>query len=102
MQEITVTELAALNPGVALIDVREPEEHAGGVAPEATLLPMSTFMEREAELPEAETLYLICAGGVRSARVGAYLEQKGLNVVNVEGGMNAWAQAGLPIVAPGV
>lgn len=101
MQEITVTELAALAPGAALIDVREPEEHAQGVAPGATLLPMSAFMEREAELPEEGPLYIICAAGGRSARVAAYLEQKGIEAVNVEGGMGAWAQAGLPVIAPG-
>lgn len=99
MQEITVTELAALGLDKTIIDVREPEEHAQGVAPGVTLLPMSQFMEREAELPEEGPLYIICAAGGRSARVVAYLEQRGIEAVNVLGGMGAWAQAGLPVVA---
>lgn len=99
MQEITVTDLAAI-AGAHIIDVREPDEHATGVAPTAQLLPMSEFMERQAELPEEGPLYIICHSGGRSARVAAYLEQQDIEAINVAGGMSAWSAAGLPVVTP--
>lgn len=100
MQEITVTDLAAI-PGAALIDVREADEHQTGVAPTAQLFPMSELTEHVAELPTDGPLYVICHSGGRSARVVAFLEHSGIEAVNVTGGMTAWAQAGLPVVAPG-
>jgi 3-mercaptopyruvate sulfurtransferase SseA len=46
-----------------------------------------------------EPLYLICAGGVRSAKACQKFIAAGFdNVVNVEGGTNAWVAAGLPVV----
>ncbi|WP_142294952.1 rhodanese-like domain-containing protein, partial [Staphylococcus aureus] len=44
-----------------------------------------------------ETYYIVCAGGVRSAKVVEYLEANGIDAVNVEGGMHAWGDEGLEI-----
>ena len=42
--------------------------------------------------PEKETV-VICHHGIRSRQVGFYLEQQGFkNVINLEGGVEAWAQ----------
>jgi rhodanese-related sulfurtransferase len=49
------------------------------------------------ELPRDRQLLLICRSGVRSLRAGMVLVQHGFSsVANVEGGMIAWWQAGLP------
>jgi len=54
------------------------------------------------ELPEDEDpLYVICRSGARSARVVAYLVAQGHAAVNVDGGMQAWAMAGRPLVSDG-
>ncbi|GAA5532484.1 MULTISPECIES: rhodanese-like domain-containing protein [Deinococcus] len=83
--------------GALLVDVREPNEyqevHAGG----ATLLPLSEFEARYAELPKDRELVMICRSGARSARAGQYLLDNGYaKVVNLEGGTLAWKDAGLP------
>ncbi len=40
-----------------------------------------------------------CAGGVRSMRAAQALVAAGhTNVVNLEGGINAWKAAGLPLI----
>ncbi|HEH3208983.1 TPA: rhodanese-like domain-containing protein, partial [Staphylococcus aureus] len=44
-----------------------------------------------------EIYYIVCAGGVRSAKVVEYLEANGIDAVNVEGGMHAWGDEGLEI-----
>jgi rhodanese-related sulfurtransferase len=95
---VTVSDLAADLPSGALLDVREADEWAAGHAPDAVHIPMSELAGRLDELPEAESLYVICRSGNRSARVAAYLNANGWDAVNVAGGMHAWAAAGRPLV----
>ncbi|MET0715643.1 MAG: rhodanese-like domain-containing protein [Mycetocola sp.] len=97
MNTITVAELATL-ADAAIIDVRELDEFAQVRAAGAVSIPMSEFVERVNELPADETLYVICASGVRSARVVEYLEGRDYRAVNVEGGTHAWSDAGLPVL----
>jgi rhodanese-related sulfurtransferase len=94
--EVGVAELPA---DAVLIDVREDDEWQAGHAPDARHLPMSRFVERLDELPDADPLYVICRSGARSGRVVAYLNQQGRPSVNVAGGMQSWAAGGRPMVA---
>jgi rhodanese-related sulfurtransferase len=94
--EVGVAELPA---DAVLIDVREDDEWQAGHAPDARHLPMSRFVERLDELPDADPLYVICRSGGRSGRVVAYLNQQGRPSVNVAGGMQSWAAGGRPMVA---
>jgi rhodanese-related sulfurtransferase len=81
-----------------LVDVREDHEFAEVRAPEAVLMPMSTFAQRAAELPIDRPLMIVCHVGGRSAAVAGYLIRSGrTDVVNVAGGMDAWERAGLPV-----
>ena len=89
-----------------LVDAREPVEFAEVRAPDALLIPMSTFAGRIADLPADRPLLLICHLGGRSAAAAGFLIQSGrTDVANVAGGMDAWERAGLPVrrgpVAPG-
>lgn len=98
MIDIQPTELAAID-GAFILDVREDHEFAQLRAASAHSIPMSQFIERFDEVPAEETLYVICASGGRSAQVAQYLEQRGLDAVNVAGGTIAWAEAGLPTLS---
>jgi len=93
--------LSASEKGKAsmLIDVRTPEEYARGHVPSAKLLPLNTLPERAAEVERDRTVYLICQGGMRSAQAMAYLanEYGHSNLINIDGGTMAWANAGYPI-----
>lgn len=91
---------AAARAGTAIIiDVREPEETAQTRIPGATLIPMSELLSRLAEVPRERTVIVSCHSGGRSETVCLYLEEnegfRGL--VNLEGGITAWHQSGLPI-----
>jgi rhodanese-related sulfurtransferase len=44
-----------------------------------------------------EPLYVICAAGGRSRQAATKLAAAGYNVINVEGGTNAWKGAGYPV-----
>lgn len=97
MKSITPAEFAALPADAALIDVRELDEVATVRTERAQVLPMSTLQEHLDELPDG-TVYVMCHSGGRSARVTAFLEQQGYDAVNVDGGITAWEQAGLPVI----
>jgi rhodanese-related sulfurtransferase len=95
--QIPASELAARGSTAVLIDVREDDEYAAARIAGSLHIPMSSFVQRIAEVPKDETVYIICAAGVRSAQVAAYLGQQGYDAVNVDGGLTAWQQAGLPV-----
>ncbi|WP_288401966.1 rhodanese-like domain-containing protein [uncultured Deinococcus sp.] len=83
--------------GALLVDVREQGEYDQIHAEGATLLPLSEFEARYAELPKDRPLVMICRSGARSARAGEYLLTNGYgDVTNLAGGTQAWAEAGLP------
>ncbi len=98
MQEIDVTALAALGDDAVVLDVREPDEYTGGHVPGAVLIPLGEVVERFDEVPQGDPLYVICHSGGRSARAAAWLEQQGVEAVNVAGGTSAWIAAGQPVV----
>ena len=87
-----------------LIDIREPVEHATGVAPGARLLPMQQLAGRVGEIPSdpKQPVLLICNTQNRSrATLQALRERGGYEHVRyVEGGMSEWARRGWPMVAP--
>jgi rhodanese-related sulfurtransferase len=87
-----------------LIDIREPQEHARGVAAGAKLLPMSQLRQRLAEIPTdpARPVLLICNTQNRSSSTLKALRQQGYGHVRyVDGGMAEWVRRGWPVVAPG-
>ncbi len=84
--------------GSILLDVREAGEFAEVRAPGAVLVPTSQFQARVGELPTDRPLMVVCHLGGRSAAVAGFLLRAGrTDVVNVEGGMDAWERAGLPV-----
>ncbi len=73
-----------------LIDVREEHEYKAGHAPGAKNLPLSSLEQSHKELKTDEHYYVICQGGARSASACQFLCDQGLQVTNVEDGMNHW------------
>lgn len=88
-----------------LIDIREPEEHATGVAEGALLLPMSQLGRRLVDLPAQadKPVLLICRTQNRSRSTLRALRRHGYGHVRyVDGGMSEWARRGWPMVKPGL
>lgn len=77
-----------------LIDVRSAMEFAGGHVPGAVNIPLGVVAGRASQLPQDKEVWLICRSGGRSASAAQQLSAKGLAVVNVEGGTQAWSAAG--------
>ena len=88
---------------VTLIDVREPQEHATGVAKGAQLLPMRQLGSRMSEIPDDPNrpVLLICNTQNRSSATLKILRDKGYkNLHYVQGGMSEWNRRGWPVVQP--
>lgn len=91
--EISVSELSEIldqDPSTPLIDVREQDEF-DEVNLSGTLIPMSEFEARWAEIPKDGPVYIYCRTGRRSRSAIEYLKSKGYtNCINVTGGIVAW------------
>lgn len=93
---------ARQSSGALLIDVREADEYAQGHAPGSTLIPLGQLAQRLQEIAryKDKPVALICHSGRRSAQALKLLEGAGFSAAaNVEGGMIAWQQAGLPVIS---
>lgn len=87
-----------LPEGLAVLDVREPEEWAHGHIEGAVHIPLGELVARFDEIPEAQTL-VVCKVGGRSAQATGYLMQQGRDAVNLDGGMLDWEAAGRAMVS---
>lgn len=86
---------------VLLVDIRTPAEMAQGVIPDALQLPMHLIPVRMSELPKDRDVVLYCRSGARSYQACAYMMQQGYDrVLNLRGGIIAWARHGFPIETP--
>lgn len=95
MSQTPLVSVADLPDDVVVVDVREDDEWQAGHAPNAIHVPMGSVPESLDALPDTdETIPVICRSGGRSGRVVQWLVQQGFDVVNVDGGMRAWAAAG--------
>lgn len=86
-----------------LVDIREPAEHATGIAPGALPIPMRQLAARWAQVgaDPSRPVYLICATQNRSSSAQRALRERGVNAVRyVHGGMRGWAERGWPLVRP--
>lgn len=83
-----------------ILDVRTPEEVAAGKISGAITMDFqeSDFLSKAKELSKDKEIYIYCAVGGRSSKAAEIFIQEGFTkVYHLSGGINAWAEAGLPI-----
>ena len=102
---ITVQQLADRNKqgDVEIIDVRTPMEFQEVHATQARNVPLDALdphaVTKSRNGSVDEPLYVICKSGTRGGKAQQRFIDAGFsNVVNVEGGTEAWVNAGLPVV----
>jgi glyoxylase-like metal-dependent hydrolase (beta-lactamase superfamily II)/rhodanese-related sulfurtransferase len=87
---------------IAVLDVREPAETAGGVIEGASCIPLGKLISRLTELDRTKLLVVHCKGGYRSSIATSILRRAGFrDIANLTGGFDAWKTAGLPSAIPG-
>ena len=77
-----------------VVDVRAPNELAKGRIEGSLNLPLNRLGERLDELPPNRRVLVHCAGGYRSSIAAGLMQQRGLDVLELAGGMAAWEAAG--------
>ena len=101
-RNIDVAELHAMlaQGSIRLVDVRTDAEIAQGCIQGADKLPLHLLPMRLHELDPAAPTVFYCRMGGRSAQAAAFAAAQGFSeAYNLQGGIMAWAQAGLPVVA---
>jgi adenylyltransferase/sulfurtransferase len=107
-QEATAEPFGRLSPQTAndrissgelkVVDVREPWEYARDHIPAAKLTPLGQIIARPQEAITSDNLLFVCEVGQRSAVAAELAAAAGMqHVFNLEGGMQAWRSAGLPV-----
>lgn len=104
VKEIEANELKSrLDNGddVVLLDIRSDAEVAQGILPDSEHMAMHLIPLRMQDLPKDKDIVLYCRSGARSYHACNFLNQQGVsNVLNLRGGIIAWARQGYDIVAP--
>jgi NADPH-dependent 2,4-dienoyl-CoA reductase/sulfur reductase-like enzyme/rhodanese-related sulfurtransferase len=84
-------EVAKLDPAaVAILDVREAAERAGGAIPGSVHIPLGELRRRLGELPRDRELLVHCASGQRSYSACRLLMQHGFACRNLTGSYKTW------------
>ncbi len=75
-----------------LLDVREPWEYEICHIEGSQLIPMGRIQSAVESLDKNKETVVICHHGIRSRAVAIFLEREGFsNVINLEGGVDRWA-----------
>ena len=83
-----------------VIDVRDTGEYEAGHIAGARHVPEKQLTERLKELEKFKdrSLIVVCRSGMRSGAAVQVLRRDGFNAaVNLQGGIGAWQQAGMPL-----
>lgn len=82
-----------------LLDVREHDEWTAGHIDGAVHIPLDQLSDRREEVPDDRTVVCLCRSGSRSEQAARSLARSGYSADNLDGGMQAWSEAGLPLIA---
>jgi sulfur-carrier protein adenylyltransferase/sulfurtransferase len=100
LNPVQVKEALDADPGIALIDTREPHEHEAAHLEGAILIPPA-LVEREAgqKVPDRSRRVIVyCGSGSRSAYAAQTLQEMGYeDVAAMSGGIKLWQDLGFPV-----
>jgi len=91
-----------LDQGAILVDIREADEHAREKVTGAHHLPLSKLDEADLALHAGKPIIFHCKSGARTMGNAPRLAKKvsgACEAFIIDGGLDAWKKAGLPIVA---
>lgn len=96
---MTPAELDARRDQVQIVDVRWPNEWEAGRIDGAVHIPQPELEDRLGEIDRSRPVVTVCRSGSRSATAAEELRAEGFGAENLDGGLQAWAEAGLPLTS---
>lgn len=75
------------NPKFKVLDVRTAEERAISSIPNSHHIPLSNLEQASSLLSKEDTCLVYCRSGVRSVTAANWLNSRGYNAINMEGGI---------------
>jgi rhodanese-related sulfurtransferase len=84
-----------------LVDVREPYEHEAGRIAGSLHIELQRLPEQAPALDRGRPILFYCRSGSRSALAADAFAASGYDARNLDGGLEAWVGAGLPIEPSG-
>ena len=104
MRQLTATQVNEHLQNAAnapmLLDVREPHEADICAIAGSVNIPLGQIPTAWETLDPDREIVLICHHGIRSMQAGLFLQQQGFeNLINLTGGIDAWAQEVEPTMA---
>lgn len=80
-----------------VLDVRDDYEWRAGRIPGALHIPLDGLAGALGRVSQDRAVLTVCRSGSRSAVAAQVLKRNGYQVENLDGGLQAWARAGLPL-----
>ncbi|MGH2954329.1 MAG: rhodanese-like domain-containing protein [Solirubrobacterales bacterium] len=102
----TETELDAarvaelIEAGAEIVDVRRPYEYEGGRIEGSRNVEMNALPASAESISRDRPVVFVCRSGNRSGMARDAFREAGYDAYNLAGGMEAWAEAGLPLDPP--
>ena len=91
--------VSLINNDATVVDLRSAEAFSRGHIVNAKNIPFDEFSAKKDSLSNSRPVIAVCDSGISSTKAVAMLRQSGFeNAYGLKGGMNAWGQAGLPVV----
>ena len=83
--------------GAQLVDVREPYEHEAGRIAGSVHIQLDRLPSEADTLDRERPIVFYCRSGSRSALAAQAFAASGYDARNLDGGLEAWVGAGLPL-----
>jgi rhodanese-related sulfurtransferase len=89
------------DPGVQVIDVREPHEHDAGHIDGTRHIPLGSLTAEAATVDRERPVVFYCRVGARSLMAAQAFRAAGFPAYSMSGGLARWAQEGRPLAPEG-
>ena len=86
---------------VQILDVREPYEWEAGRIEQSQHIPLNRLMAGPTtDIDPSRPVVCVCRSGNRSELASVMLRARGFDAYNMQGGLEEWERAGLPLTTP--
>lgn len=91
IHSISISELLKKTNNISIIDIRSNQSYNNNHIPNAKNVPSQVLISNPNKyLDKEKTYYIYCQKGSSSIRVCSLLNNLGYNIVNINGGYEAW------------